>query len=134
MEIFQPLYAEYSGISKEFESATDEVKSLQEHLGEIHDADVLVPRLEEHLVRLLKPGHGHDDHGELRTGVDLVDLDACQGVLTLCIQLRKERTSRYQLLLKDWARLRESKFFEGLVSMVSQAASDSATPLAEAAV
>jgi len=134
MEIFQPLYAEYTGISKQFESATDEVKALQEHLGEIHDADVLVPRLEEHLSRLLKPGHGHDDKGDLRTGVNLVDLDACQGVLSLCSQLRKERASRYQLLLKDWARLRKEEFFDGLVSMVRKAAETAVTAPAEAAV
>src|SRR5207253_1576122 len=87
MEIFQPLVAGHTQYVKEFAKATEQIKSLQEHLGVIHDADVLVPRLEEQMARLLKRGYGKDKKGELRTGVHLVDLEGCQGLLTLCTQV-----------------------------------------------
>ena len=127
MEIFQPVVSEYTPHGKDFVKATEQIKSLQEHLGVIHDADVLVPRLEEHMARLLKPGHGHDKRGELRTGVDLVDLEGCQGILTLCVQVRDERVDRYMRLLNDWAKYRESRFFENLVSLLRKAVEVSPT-------
>lgn len=122
MEIFQAIYSEYTPYGKEFEQGTVEIKALQEHLGEIHDADVLVPRLEEHMTRLLKPGHGTDKTGALRTGVNLVDLEACQGLLTLCIQVRDERADRYRRLLNDWSQLRQQQFFENFIALLRRAA------------
>jgi CHAD domain-containing protein len=122
MEIFQIVYGDYTLHGTEFEKATEQIKDLQEHLGEIHDADVLVPRLEEHLARLLEEGHGHDESGELRTGVNLVDLDACQGLLTLCLQARDERAARYKRLLNEWQQLRKKQFFENLVLLLKRAA------------
>ena len=122
MEIFQPLYSDYTALGKEFEVARNEIKALQEHLGEIHDADVLVPTLQEHLARLLKKGHGLDRRGDLRAGVDLVDLDACQGLLTLCYQAREERAARYSRLLEDWRRLRAKNYFEKLELLLNTAA------------
>jgi CHAD domain-containing protein len=130
LEIFLPLYVEHTGYGREIGKAKDEVKALQEHLGEIHDRDVLVPRLEEHLSRLLKAGHGHDKHGALRTGVHLVDIDACQGVLTLCIEARNERVDRYARFLDDWTRLRDTNFFGGIVELLRRAAELSAGPVA----
>lgn len=122
MEIFQQVYDDYTAEGKAFEEATDQIKALQEHLGEIHDADVLVPRLEAHLVTLLKAGHGRDKKGDLRTGVHLVDLEACQGILSVCVQARDERDERYRRLLEDWSRLREESFFETLVDLVKRTA------------
>ena len=122
MEIFQPLYTNHTPFGKEFGKATDQVKALQEHLGEIHDADVLVPRLEEHMSRLLESGHGKTKKGELKTGVHLVDLEACQGLLTLCKQVRDERVDRYRRFLNAWADLREKQVFHNLVEMLNRAA------------
>ena len=122
MEIFQPIYREYTSFGKEFEKAIQGIKDLQEHLGEIHDADVLVPRLEEHLAHLLRAGHGRDKKGELRTGVHLVDLEACQGMLTLCLKIRDERDDRYRRFLNDWTQLREDQFFDNLLCLVKRAA------------
>ena len=121
MEIFQPIMAGYTPHGKEFSKATEQIKSLQEHLGEIHDADVLVPRLEEQLTRLLKSGHGKDKNGELLTGVNLVDLEGCQGLLTLCIQIRDERADRYRRLLNDWEQYRANGFFEGFTQLLRSA-------------
>ncbi len=131
MEIFQPLVAGHTAHGKEFAKATEQIKSLQEHLGEIHDADVLVPRLEEQMARLLKPGHGKDKNGQLRTGVNLVDLEGCQGLLTLCIQVRDERADRYRRLLNDWTQYRDTQFFENFVSLLKQAADNPPAPAAE---
>jgi len=131
MEIFQPLLAGFTPHGKEFAKATEQIKSLQEHLGEIHDADVLVPKLEEQMARLLKPGHGKDKNGELRTGVNLVDLEGCQGILTLCLQVRDERSDRYRRLLDDWNQYRDTKFFENLVSLLKQAAEIPPSPVTE---
>ncbi len=128
MEIFQPLYRDFSQCFVQFEEATDQIKALQEHLGEIHDSDVLVPKLEEHITRLLKAGHGRDKKGELRTGVDLVDLDACQGLLSVCMQVRDERTDRYRLLCGDWKRIRENGFFESLLLLLRRAAQTGRMP------
>lgn len=128
MEIFHPVYCDFTPFGKEFEKATGEIKGLQEHLGEIHDADVLVPRLEQHLGTLLKQGHGRDKRGEPRAGVDLVDLDACQGLLTICLQVRDEREDRYRRFLNDWSRLRESRFFDDLTALIKQSAGLSVAP------
>ena len=122
MEIFQPLYVNHTPYGKDFIKVTEQVKALQEHLGEIHDADVLVPRLEQQMARLLKPGHGKGKDGQLRTGVRLVDLEACQGLLTLCAQIRDERTDRYRRLLADWAQYCEQRVFENLVLLLKRAA------------
>jgi CHAD domain-containing protein len=122
MEIFQPVVVQYTPYGKEFSKATEQIKSLQEHLGVIHDADVLVPSLEEHLARLLKSGYGTNKKGEPRTGANLVDLEGCQGLLTLCLQVRDERADRYRRLLNDWTQYRENRFFENLVSLMKQAA------------
>ena len=128
MEIFQSVYNACTPFGKEFEKAVTEIKALQEHLGEIHDADVLVPTLEENLARMLKPGYGSDKKGELRTGVDLVDLDACQGLLTLCLQARDGRADRYRRLLEDWRRLREQDYFDNLDLLLHRACAAVALP------
>ena len=127
MEIFQPLYLRFTSIGKEFAEATQQIKALQEHLGEIHDADVLVPRLEEHMSQMLEKGYGKTRKGDLRAGVHLVDLEACQGLLTLCMQVRDERADRYRIFLDAWAELREQNLFQNLVLLLHHAA-DAALP------
>ena len=58
LEIFQDAYTLHTSAGAEFGQALDAVKAVQEHLGALHDADVLVPRLLEHLGRILKDGYG----------------------------------------------------------------------------
>ena len=58
MEIFQDVYTLYTGVGPEFGKALKAVKALQEHLGVLHDADVLVPQLLEHMARVLHTGYG----------------------------------------------------------------------------
>jgi CHAD domain-containing protein len=114
MEIFQPLYTRHTASAKAFESALQEVRLLQEHLGEIHDADVLVPRLTSQLARMLRPGFGKDEDGEPIVGVHKIDLDACEGLLTLCRQIQKERETRYARFCQDWERLKAERALPAL--------------------
>ena len=62
MEIFQDAYALRPDVGAQFGQALDAVKAVQEHLGALHDADVLVPRLLEHLAHILRDGYGTPPH------------------------------------------------------------------------
>src|SRR5579871_2100911 len=126
LESFQKVYATYSPFGKEFDAAIETIKALQEHLGEIHDADVLVPRLTEHLVGMLKDGYGKERHGEPRVGVHFVDFEAGEGVLTLCRESRAVRDARYALLLQDWKALKQRGFFERLQGLLRAAITEDA--------
>jgi hypothetical protein len=121
MEMFQDAYEAFSRFGKPFAAATDEIKQLQEHLGELHDADVLAPQLTEHLARLLKPGYGTDKRGEPVVGVHHVDFDACQGLLTLCQEIRTQRDARYRQLLEHWEQLQAQDYFGKLRALLRDA-------------
>lgn len=114
MDIFKPLYEEFSAFGAEFNETIEVVKALQEHLGEIHDADVLVPQLTEQLARLLKDGFGEDRHGEPLVGVHLIDIDSCQGLLQLCQETRAMRDKRYLAAQRDWQKYQDDQVFERL--------------------
>lgn len=124
MEMFQDAYDGFRRYGKPFAAAIEEIKALQEHLGELHDADVLVPQLAEHLARLLRKGYGETAKGEPRAGVHLVDFAACQGLLTLCRETQAARESRFQQLKEHWALLQQQTYFEGLRALLQQAATE----------
>jgi hypothetical protein len=119
LEIFQDLYKSAKEVASVYKNALEEIRGLQDHLGEIHDADVLVPQLTEHLAGLLSAGYGTDKKGEPVVGVHRVDFDACRGLLTLCTQTRAARDARYGQLLDHWRRLRESQLFERLIALLT---------------
>jgi hypothetical protein len=131
MEIFQGIYADYTPYGKTFDAAIESVRSLQEHLGEIHDADVLVPQLTEHLARLLRDGYGENRQGEPLVGVHRVDFDACEGLLTLCQQVRADRDQRYAQLREDWKQLRDRQTFENLRALLEDAIAAKPPPAKE---
>jgi hypothetical protein len=119
MEIFRPLY---SGAGQaQFDEALEEIKTLQDSLGEIHDADVLTPQLARHLAGLLHEGYGVDRHGVPVAGVHLVDYRACAGLLTLCEETRDERDRIYRALLTDWKRLQDQRTFARLRELLESA-------------
>ena len=131
------------------------VKALQEHLGVLHDADVLVPQLLEHLARVLKSGYGlpcpppmlnqqkakhkrranamlnkvrnrssrYSDKTcklcQLRAYIR-VDYAACEGLLTLCTQLRADRDARYAQLAQEWQRQAPITLFERLRDLLAK--------------
>lgn len=125
MEIFEEVYRSHTVHGQEFSAAVKEIETLQKRLGEIHDADVLVPQLIEHLTGLLQAGYGRNKNREPLVGVHFVDMDACQGLLTLCQETRARRDKHYQLLLDDWRRLRDAQFFDRFRALLRAAITES---------
>ena len=125
MEIFEPVYVRYTSVGVGFSEAIAQVKSIQEHLGAVHDSDVLVPQLTAHLGQLLKRG-GEDKRGEPQAGVHLVDFDACQGLLTMCQEMRARRDKNFQKLLAEWQRLQGEQFFDRLQDVLKAAITETA--------
>lgn len=123
LEVFEKsVTAQHERFAKPYAQAIETVRLLQEHLGEIHDADVLVPHLTEHMCRLLAPGHGVDQRGQPVAGVTLVDFEACQGLLTLCRETRDTRQERHDRLLQEWKRFQSEEVFDALRALLHQAA------------
>ena len=130
LELFLPAFQDYSDCGAEIARAIDEVKWLQERLGRIHDADVLVPRLARHLGGMLTPPGGGGAEAE---GVHWLDVDACQGILVLCREVRDERDRHYAALLERWQRLQEEAFFERLQGLLRRVLTGALAPRAPAA-
>ena len=116
MEIFAGLYG------PEFAETLKSVKGMQEHLGNIHDADVLTPELAAHLRRELEP-----PKKKRIVGVYCGNFEAAAGLLTLCRTRHKERERIYRLFLQEWSALRAAGLFERLREMVRAAAAEEAT-------
>jgi CHAD domain-containing protein len=108
LEIFAPLYG------PEFAAAIEAVKSIQEQLGFIHDADVLVPEIVAHVRREL-----HPDDDQVTAGVFGFDLDAAAGMIALCRRRRAARQSMYRAFLRDWSALRRKRFFPNLRALIA---------------
>lgn len=123
LEIFQPAYARVLSDSMPYEAALESVKALQETLGFIHDADVLVPQLTAHLARLLKPGYGGDKSKPV-VGVHHVDWNGCVGLATLCEQLREERDRHFATFGQLWRAQNEAQTYETLRHLVLDIAAD----------
>ncbi len=124
MDLFLTAYKEYSRYGKEYAGVVTEIKLLQEHLGEIHDADVLTPRLTTQLREIVSAKQGKRDKKAPEVGVHLVDLDACQGLLTMCIEARSKRDERFERLKSDWKRICDSGLFDGLRRLLRNAVTD----------
>ncbi len=121
MDVFQKAYADYSSLGSEFAAAMSEIKLIQSHLGDIHDADVLVPRLATKLHKLMATGVGKDKKGEPKVGVHLIDFDSCQGLLTLCKQSADARDASFDKLALDWSRMQSEGLFDSLRRLLRSA-------------
>ena len=128
MELFQEIYAPTPDFAARFSSALETVKALQDHLGFLHDADVLVPQLTEHLTHLLKDSFGTDHRDEPVVGVHFVDFDAGIGLLTLCRETRFERDARHAKFLTDWTLWQEQELFSHLIALLEEAAQPAPPP------
>jgi CHAD domain-containing protein len=119
MELFAPFHG------PELRAAIGQVKRVQELLGDIHDADVLVPALADYLRRLLarevRPRH----HAAVM-GVHAVDLEAARGLLNLCRGRRDHRDATYAEFLNVWTNMRAEGFFDRLWTILN--ASDGRPP------
>lgn len=108
MELFAPFY------DANFAKAIGEIKAVQEHLGNIHDADVLVPQLLDHLRDTLKRDKTKTGrHGE-ELGVHLTDFDGAAGLLAQCRAKRDSRDSSYNQFRESWLKMRAKGFFDRL--------------------
>lgn len=98
MEIFAPAFG---ATSKEFDSIYEKIKSVQEQIGEVHDADVRGPLLESFL----------NDHAaarpEIRVGLE--DLIASQ---------HAARAARYRAFVSYWAKLQKQGFKRRFLQML----------------
>jgi hypothetical protein len=101
--------------------ALDEAKALQEVLGEIHDCDVMRPRVEAHARRLA-------DHDAMTARLpfdgapdlppeavkDVPNRHRYPGLRSLCIYFQARRSVLYESFLEHWARLERERFRERL--------------------
>lgn len=92
MEIFHAVFQQPEA-AKEWDWLYDKAKAVQEQIGEIHDADVRVPLLQDYLERHAPA------RPELRVGLE--GLIAAQ---------RAQRNADYQSFTKSWAKLQGQSF------------------------
>jgi hypothetical protein len=103
--------------------AAKDAKKLQDALGEIHDCDEFVPRVEAHIARLRA-----EDVIALRTsaGARSKDLDPAaaahapnrllyRGLETLQIYLRARREVLYAQFIREWTRLERERLAPALL-------------------
>jgi len=112
LEIFGPFYTE------SFPEFLTTFKALQDHLGFMHDADILVPEL----AAAMKDKISLRGKRQLDVGVHLWDFDGAAGILSICRKKRDEREARYVQFMEMWARLRRERFFERLLAVVEHKA------------
>lgn len=104
MEIFASAFQE-GDAAREFNWLYDKVKAAQEQIGQIHDADVRVPLLQDYLHR-----HGRA-RPELRTGLE-----------TLIQAQRAQRDADYQSFVKAWTKLQGQGFKRRFLIALAQLA------------
>ena len=122
MDIFQEAVVANLPDAAPFLNALEAVRSLQEHLGEMHDADVVAPQLAAHLTQMLRDSYCENHKGEPTLGVHCVSFDACEGVLTLCRAAASRRDERFGQLRLEWEALKTTGTFTALRAALNRAA------------
>ena len=112
IEIFAPTIPEESA------AALSVFKVLQDHLGALHDIDVLIPDMLRHVRGLIKAA-SQDETG---LAMQSADLDGAAGLLSICGEIRAERQLRFQQFQEFWTGIRTEMFFESLVTAVHRRA------------
>ncbi len=113
----------------------EEVKDMQDILGDIHDRDVQVPMLQEHLDELsarddeaarelvrttepTAPGGARRRGQALRAFTDRLSAESTAdqrpGILALLDRRTRERDALYERFLTEWRRLADERFRERL--------------------
>ncbi len=109
LEIFAPCFS-----SKEFTKLSDQVKSIQEQIGEIHDRDVRGPLLRGFLDRRA------NDRPEIRAGLERL------------IQTQQaERAKLYRSFISFWNKLQKQGFKRNFLQMLVQSEAEPAEPHVE---
>lgn len=126
LEIFGPAFR------ADLEPFLEEVKGMQDLLGDIHDCDVQIPMLGEHLawleareaeavLALAAPPEGKVDgsvEARIRAFRGRLDearrADERPGIHTLIARRRAERIELYDRFLREWRRLKRECFRQRL--------------------
>ncbi len=111
LEIFKEAF-EAHPCSEVLSDLLQDVRALQEYLGDIHDADVLVPQLVAPMRQLLETGYGALPSGELPVGTERVDFSGLLGLLSVCKSSSAWREQRFGELQLFWNTLTESHRLE----------------------
>ncbi|MGI9539275.1 MAG: CHAD domain-containing protein [Miltoncostaeaceae bacterium] len=123
LEIFSVAF------EKDLEPIIEQVKDLQDVLGDIHDCDVQVPLLQDHLAwlqereasgaralvgsRARRSGGGDREADIARFARELSTTnraDERPGVHALITRRRRERDALYARFLNEWRRLKRERF------------------------
>lgn len=112
LEMFHPCFGPYAA------TAAKRAKQLQDLIGEIHDCDVTLPRVEgltrelrEHdavEVRALAPDGAEDLDPELAAAAP--HADAARGLASLDVYLRARRALLFERFLELWTQLERQGF------------------------
>ena len=102
LEIFATPFAEQTAFAANYNEALTQVKAIQEALGNLHDPDVLVPRLARFAAHLITKGYTGKEES---VGVHRADFAAVDGLIALCQTVAAERNTVYNQLVKDWRKL-----------------------------
>jgi CHAD domain-containing protein len=104
-------------------------KRLQSLLGDIHDCDEMLPRVDAHLDRLreedaaaVQQAAGEDGDLDPSAGRAAAHGPKYRGLEALHAYLTARRAVLYARFLEEWAELRHEDFREGLAEEVSEAA------------
>jgi len=109
LEIFAPCFT-----GREFPRLYEQVKSIQEQIGEIHDRDVRAP-----LVQEFMEGNA-GERPEIRVGLERL----------VAAQLT-ERAKMYRTFISYWNKLQKQGFKRNFLQMLVQSESEPAEPAAE---
>lgn len=102
LEIFASHYG------KPYQAAIEAVKRIQEMLGQIHDADVLLPELLNHLRSELRLTTADQLHGRWP------DLDGAAGLIDLCRDTKAVRRRLHTEFVAYWKSVKDGAIFEQL--------------------
>jgi len=111
LELFAPLYGPYAA------KAAKKARTLQDLVGEIHDADVTLPQVEalvaelrEHDAEHVREEAGDADDLEPGLAADAPHRTAFRGLETLDIHLRARRALLFERFLQTWHELERQGF------------------------
>jgi hypothetical protein len=123
LELFAPLFGTYAA------TAAKRTKELQDLIGEIHDCDVTLPRVEG----LVEEMREHDAADVRRLAGDAADLDpalvaraphaeAFRGLETMAVYLRARRQLLFERFLVQWTDLERHGFAARLAFAMTERA------------
>ncbi len=106
-----------SEFTEQVNTALNTCKELQELLGAIHDADVLMPQLVEQIHRELAPGLPKE-HIAAPFGVHFINWEACTGLISTCRDIMVERDRAFQSINYAWREHCSAGVFAALAAAV----------------